>query len=319
MARRSAEISKSMKPSDTVTKDNAETSESNMCHQCQRNDKGHVVRCQNCKKKRYCFPCLYSWCSHISKENIAKKCPFCCYICKCTQCLRRGDTHMEGFSSDHMVSRDETIQCSKYIFRRLLPYMKEINDEQIAEKELEAKIFGLEFGEVKPQDAICLREESLYCDICKALIFDLHRSCSSCSSDICLTCCLEIRSGKLQACQENVSWSYINFGRDFTHGEGVADVETTNDKLIREDHVKLSSMWKAKEAGSITFYCGASDLELKRILPNDWVSNVVKKVEKTVEASKLLDLPETVMEQCPCFDSKASLGKKGACGCEECA
>jgi len=32
-----------------------------MCHQCQRNDKGRVVRCKLCKRKRYCIPCLNTW------------------------------------------------------------------------------------------------------------------------------------------------------------------------------------------------------------------------------------------------------------------
>jgi hypothetical protein len=32
-----------------------------MCHQCQRNDKGRVVRCLKCKRKRYCIPCLTKW------------------------------------------------------------------------------------------------------------------------------------------------------------------------------------------------------------------------------------------------------------------
>jgi len=32
-----------------------------MCHQCQRNDKGRVVRCTKCKRRRYCIPCLNNW------------------------------------------------------------------------------------------------------------------------------------------------------------------------------------------------------------------------------------------------------------------
>jgi hypothetical protein len=36
---------------------------SNMCHQCQRNDKGRVVRCQGCINytRRYCIPCITRW------------------------------------------------------------------------------------------------------------------------------------------------------------------------------------------------------------------------------------------------------------------
>ncbi|KAL4569413.1 hypothetical protein LXL04_025049 [Taraxacum kok-saghyz] len=35
--------------------------QSEMCHQCQRNDKGRVVRCQKCTTKRYCVPCMTRW------------------------------------------------------------------------------------------------------------------------------------------------------------------------------------------------------------------------------------------------------------------
>jgi hypothetical protein len=39
--------------------------ESLMCHQCQRNDKGRVVRCTKCKRKRYCVCCINNWYNFI--------------------------------------------------------------------------------------------------------------------------------------------------------------------------------------------------------------------------------------------------------------
>ncbi|CAA7036213.1 unnamed protein product [Microthlaspi erraticum] len=282
-------------------KGKAERVESNMCHQCQRNDNGRVVRCQNCKKKRYCIPCLSAWYPRIEEENIAKKCPFCCNICNCIRCLRL-NTRLKGINSDIKVSIDEKIQCSKYILRTLLPHVKEINEEQIAEKKIEAKILGLEFEEVDPQRANSLPDERLYCDSCKTLIFDLHRSCSSCDSDICLTCCHEIRNGKLQARQEDVSWNYINPGLGYLHGGVGYFDKKRNDRPNSKDRVKLPSMWKVKEAGSIACHCGGGDLELKHILPNDSVSDLV-----ATEANKLLDLPETVIEPCPCYDSEGHI------------
>ncbi|ESQ49270.1 hypothetical protein EUTSA_v10020080mg [Eutrema salsugineum] len=295
-------------------KDNAENSDTNTCHQCKRNDKERVVRCLKCKK-RYCTQCLTAWYPRIAEEEIVKKCPFCWNNCNCRACLRL-DTKMEGLGSDLKVSKDEQIRYSKYIVRRLLPHLKEINDEQIYEKEVEAKISGLELEEVKPQDANCHADERLYCDNCKTAIFDLHRNCSSCTSDICLTCCLEIRKGKHLTCQEEMSWNYTNRGLDYLHGDVKFDerplpawegIETTDDKLNSEDCVKHPSMWKANEAGIITCYCGAGDLELKRILPDGWVSDLVKKVEETAEASKLLDTREMVTGQCPCFNSESHI------------
>ncbi|CAN8269553.1 unnamed protein product [Cochlearia groenlandica] len=288
---------------------NVDSSVCHMCHQCQKSDR-EVVRCQNCKKKRYCGPCLKTWYPRIAEEDIAKKCPFCKYTCNCRACLRL-DTKMDGINSDLKVSKDELIRCSNYIVQKLLPHLKDINDEQISEKKVEATISGLEFEEVKPQDAECPPDERLFCDICKTAIFDLHRSCLSCSSDICLTCCIEIRKGELQACQEDISWNYIQQNLEYAHGELKEEkvVETTNDTLNSEDTLKHPSMWIAKEGGSITCHCGAGDLELRSILPNDWVGDLVKKVEKATEAGKLLDLPETVWERCPCFNSAGQIDK----------
>ncbi|KAM7523476.1 hypothetical protein LguiA_013378 [Lonicera macranthoides] len=35
--------------------------DSNTCHQCKRNDKGRVVRCLKCSRKRFCVPCMTRW------------------------------------------------------------------------------------------------------------------------------------------------------------------------------------------------------------------------------------------------------------------
>ncbi|KAJ0234069.1 Lysine-specific demethylase JMJ25 [Hirschfeldia incana] len=287
----------------------AEESESMMCHQCQRNDNGEVVRCQNCTRKRYCHKCLENWYPRIPHEDIAKKCPFCWNTCNCRACLRL-DTKMEGLKSNLEVSKDETIQCSKYILQKLLPHLKEINNEQVLEKETEAMISELEFGEVKPEDTNCQPGERLYCDSCQTAIFDLHRNCSSCGSDICIACSIEIRKGKLQACQDDVSWNYISRGFDYLHGGKEKVDKPTDDKLKQESLlaiVKSPSTWKADEVGIITCCCGEGILELKRVLPDGWVSDLVKKVEETVEANKLFGLPEIVTEKCPCFNSEGHI------------
>ncbi|XP_010508275.1 PREDICTED: lysine-specific demethylase JMJ25-like isoform X2 [Camelina sativa] len=305
--------------------------QSNLCHQCQRNDKGYVVRCHNCKTKRFCLPCLKTWYPNIPHEDVASKCPFCCGICCCRRCLRL-DNKIHGINPNLEVSKDAKIQCSKYILRWLLPHMKELVDEQLAEMEIEAKISGLKFEEVRPLDAESFPDERLYCDICKTSIFDLHRSCSACTCDICLTCCLEIRNGKAEACQEDVSWNYVNRGLEYEHGdEGkVIDQPDDDDKPIEKpdddkpvckDHMNNPSLWKANEAGIITCHCGAEGLKLKRLLPLGWVSDLLKKVEKLADASELLDLPETVLEQCPCFNSNGHIdmenGKLLKAACRE--
>ncbi|CAD5322387.1 unnamed protein product [Arabidopsis thaliana] len=242
----------------------------NMCHQCQKSDR-IVERCQTCNSKRYCHPCLDTWYPLIAKEDVAKKCMFCSSTCNCRACLRL-DTKLKGINSNLIVSEEEKSQASKFILQSLLPHLKGINDEQVAEKEVEAKIYGMKFEEVRPQDAKAFPDERLYCDICKTSIYDLHRNCKSCSFDICLSCCLEIRNGKALAY-----------------------------------HMKYPSLWKANEAGIITCCCGAGELVLKRLLPDGWISELVNRVEKTAEAGELLNLPETVLERCPCSNSDSHI------------
>lgn len=325
----------------------------NMCHQCQKSDR-IVERCQTCNSKRYCHPCLDTWYPLIAKEDVAKKCMFCSSTCNCRACLRL-DTKLKGINSNLIVSEEEKVQASKFILQSLLPHLKGINDEQVAEKEVEAKIYGLKFEEVRPQDAKAFPDERLYCDICKTSIYDLHRNCKSCSFDICLSCCLEIRNGKALACKEDVSWNYINRGLEYEHGQEGKVIEKPANKLddklkdkldgkpddkpkgkpkgrpkgkpddkpkgklkgkqddkpddkpdekpVNTDHMKYPSLWKANEAGIITCCCGAGELVLKRLLPDGWISELVNRVEKTAEAGELLNLPETVLERCPCSNS----------------
>ncbi|XP_010524259.1 PREDICTED: lysine-specific demethylase JMJ25 isoform X2 [Tarenaya hassleriana] len=278
------------------------------CHQCQRSDRKEVVRCQKCKVKRYCYACLTAWYPHSSHEDIAKACPFCCNNCNCKACLRL-DINIKGLKSDIEVSKDEKIQYSKYIILKLLPYLKEINEGQVAEMETEAKISGLKFAEVKPETADCLPNERIYCDSCRTSIFDLHRSCLNCSSDLCLTCCREIRDGKLQAGLEEMAWNYVNRGLGYLHGD-MEKTDKSGEKIEMansKDGVKHPSGWKANTDGSISCHCGASVLKLKCIFADGWVSELLNGAEKIAETSKHLDSPMSSMERCPCFNSEGHI------------
>lgn len=44
-------------------------SDSNTCHQCKRNDKGRVVRCLKCERKRFCVPCMTRWYYYTLKHT----------------------------------------------------------------------------------------------------------------------------------------------------------------------------------------------------------------------------------------------------------
>ncbi|KAL5716737.1 hypothetical protein ACHQM5_009864 [Ranunculus cassubicifolius] len=72
-----------------------------MCHQCQRNDRGDVVRCTKCLTKRFCLPCL-RWYPRLSHEQVAESCPVCRGYCNCKNCLR---AHAKNCKCDDDICR----------------------------------------------------------------------------------------------------------------------------------------------------------------------------------------------------------------------
>ncbi|XP_021314768.1 lysine-specific demethylase JMJ25 isoform X4 [Sorghum bicolor] len=207
-------------------KKRSKAEDSNMCHQCQRNDNGRVVRCQGCvkekRKYRYCVKCINRWYPHLSEDDFANNCPVCQKNCNCKACLRgditrtnakvvkkKGRTkkknrtnskdkkksqiiNTEGYS----VSEQDKIQFSMRIVRFLLPWLKEFHQEQMQEKSAEAATkVGIDAGKLEVPLTICGKNERIYCDNCRTSIVDFHRTCNKCNYDLCLRCCRELRRG----------------------------------------------------------------------------------------------------------------------------
>ncbi|WJX21577.1 hypothetical protein P8452_10988 [Trifolium repens] len=158
--------------------------ESLMCHQCQRNDKGRVVRCTKCKRKRYCVCCINNWYPHLKEDEIAKACPVCCGNCNCKACLRSTTLIKAIKRNNTETNKDHEVELSKYMLKELLPYLRRLDKEQMVEKEIEAKRQGLSLSELKIEVADCPKNERVYCNNCKTSIFDYHRSCTKCPFDV---------------------------------------------------------------------------------------------------------------------------------------
>nr|GEZ23371.1 JmjC domain-containing protein [Tanacetum cinerariifolium] len=104
--------------------------ESVMCHQCQRNDKGDVVRCTKCKTKRYCYPCMDTWYPKMTHEMFAECCPVCQDNYNCKSCLRDVLPKVKE-KVNFKPSADQKIQYSIYNMHVLLPILKRLNEEHI--------------------------------------------------------------------------------------------------------------------------------------------------------------------------------------------
>ncbi|GAB2285006.1 hypothetical protein Dimus_019461 [Dionaea muscipula] len=195
---------------------------SNMCHQCQRNDKGRVVRCTKCITKRYCIPCITKWYPDLSEEAIAEACPVCCYNCNCKSCMRmefdRLKKKLEEQADTLNISEDDQIRLNLFLLQAILPFLELLNEEQLKEKELEATIQGLQLSALQVKNIECPIDERMHCKYCKTSIADFHRSCPLCSYDLCLTCCREIREGHPQGGAKEVVMDYVDRGLDYLYG-----------------------------------------------------------------------------------------------------
>ncbi|KAL7163015.1 hypothetical protein ACSBR2_039170 [Camellia fascicularis] len=154
----------------------------------------------------------------MMEEAIAEACPFCRGNCNCKACLRldRCDDNLNN--SEWNISYDDRIRHGKHLLHALLPFLKQLNQEQLMEKEIEAKVQGLSLAAIKLQKAYYNYDERVCCTYCKTFIVDFHRSCPNCSYLLCLTCCREIRDGHLPGGGKEIIFRYIDNGRSYLHG-----------------------------------------------------------------------------------------------------
>ncbi|KAL3627419.1 hypothetical protein CASFOL_028782 [Castilleja foliolosa] len=275
----------------SVTKDiKVNEQECVKCHQCRRSDRRIFVPCSECKDKFYCIHCIKNWYPGLSEEDVSEVCPFCRKICNCNLCLHSTSIVK---TSKRDIDDDEKIRHLQYLISQALPHLQSIHQEQIVGIEMESEIQGVvprSSIEVKP--AVCYTDERVYCNHCSTSIIDLHRSCPNCSYELCLSCSQEIYANKIPGGPEKAICYYMDKGYDYMHGGDPSPqpIHAENDNnnnnnsnvpfewVIKDGRVVCPS----KEMGG----CGSCALELKRLLPEDWISDLVKRAEKTVTKCK---------------------------------
>ncbi|CAI0452165.1 unnamed protein product [Linum tenue] len=285
-----------------------------MCHQCKRNDKGGVVRCSKCKTKRYCFPCLSNWYPKLTHEEVAAACPFCCNNCNCKACLRR-DLQAEELRSllKLELTVDESRRHAEFILQSILPFLKQIDEEQLMERKIDAGILGVPIEDLYAEKAEwSANERIIYCDICKTTIFDYHRHCLECESNICLSCCREIRDDNLRGNVASVDIKYIDRGFDYLHG-CACDVSTRRNarhvivpgEVCSEEPLapKPKTSWKANSDGTIACACGSGTLKLQTLFSGNWVSKLVERADSVVKGLEIDLARPSSSGQCACCNS----------------
>ncbi|ANM60276.1 Transcription factor jumonji (jmjC) domain-containing protein [Arabidopsis thaliana] len=278
-----------------------------ICHQCSKGERRYLFICTFCEVRLYCFPCIKKWYPHLSTDDILEKCPFCRGTCNCCTCL-----HSSGLieTSKRKLDKYERFYHLRFLIVAMLPFLKKLCKAQDQEIETEAKVQDSMASQVDISESLCSNEERVFCNHCATSIVDLHRSCPKCSYELCLNCCQEIRGGWLSDRPEcQLQFEYR--GTRYIHGEAAEPSSSS----VSEDETKTPSIkWNADENGSIRCApkelggCGDSVLELKRILPVTWMSDLEQKAE-TFLASYSIKPP---MSYCRCSSDMSSMKRKAA-------
>ncbi|MCL7032511.1 hypothetical protein MKW94_020293 [Papaver nudicaule] len=253
------------------------------CHQCNRNDRRIVVPCGNCRQSFYCIQCIKHWYPEISEAEIAESCPLCRGKCNCNICLIK---HGDFKSTQGDVIKPKKIQHAQYLVRSLLPFLKQIHEEQSLEMEIEAGIRGISSADIQLTEAPFYSDERVYCNNCATSIVDLHRSCPKCTYELCLSCCREIREGNLLGGADEVSYNYLFRGFEYMHGGDPLPDSFDVDVKRCMDKVETFTKWYAHDDGAIPCPpkemggCGNPILELKRIWPSSWIPDLEIKAEE---------------------------------------
>ncbi|KAL0398828.1 UNVERIFIED_CONTAM: Lysine-specific demethylase [Sesamum radiatum] len=263
--------------------------ESVKCHQCWRVDRRVVVPCRMCKDKVYCIQCIKQWYPLLSEEEVSEVCPYCRGNCNCNLCLHSASMLK---TSKRDISDDEKIRHLYYLISKLFPYLEHIHQEQIEEIEMESTIQGVPSSSVEVKHAVCYNDERVYCNHCQTSIVDLHWSCPNCSYELCLSCSREIRGGQLPGGSSKPIPRYVDRGSDYMHGGDPLPESCRTGILDRMSGMPAkwvvndgSVVCPPKEMGG----CGSCKLELKRLLPEHWISDLKERAGKIMSRCKTID------------------------------
>ncbi|XP_047320476.1 lysine-specific demethylase JMJ25-like [Impatiens glandulifera] len=252
-----------------------------MCHQCKRFDRKLVIPCTNCEQIMYCTYCVKKWYRDLNEIDVSERCPVCRGNCNCNFCLQSSGLIQ---TSKRDLSREEKIHHLHYLIKLLIPHLKQINEEQNLEIEIESIIQEVSPASVNIQKTSCRNDERIFCNNCSTSIVDLHRSCLSCSYELCITCCLEIRKGVRFGVDQRISDQYKDRGPDYFHGGDPIPEDISGLKTLEEHIGESFTKWTANDDMSIS--CapkalgGCEDtcaLKLKHILPKYWILDLITK------------------------------------------
>ncbi|CAL4917856.1 unnamed protein product [Urochloa decumbens] len=264
--------------------------------------------------KRFCVPCIQRWYPDLSEGDFAAKCPYCRQNCNCKACLRMLRGVEEAPRKEITVENHVRYAC--HVVRLLLPWLRKLQQEQMKEKELEAKIKGVLVNEVKLEEVECSLDERVYCNKCRTSIVDFHRRCECCLYDLCLACCWELRKGEVPGGEEVKRERYECRGKDYVFGAipySRMHKKSPNSMADSEDPNNAMMLWKAKNDGSIPCPpkelggCGGSVLNLNSLFPEKFLSELEERADKIARTEIFAKAIVEKGDRCPCWDHSGKI------------
>lgn len=141
---------------------------------------------------------------------------------------------------------------------------------------------------------------------------DLHRSCSKCSYDLCLSCCQEIRKGNLPGHMGPATAKYNKRGGAYVQICRPISGTIRCSVPTKSAPIGSTQRWKPNGNGGIPCPpsglggCANHNLDIKCIFPSKWMSELEEIAEETACSYDLPEVSDPSI-QCPfCF----SIGRK---------
>ncbi|GLT83064.1 hypothetical protein SLE2022_013760 [Rubroshorea leprosula] len=274
------------------------------CHWCRKGSGQSLIECSNCGQQFFCLDCVKER-YPLTQEEVKSACPVCRETCGCKACSvnQRSTSECKDFLRDK--NRVYRVLNLHYLTCMLLPVLKQINQEQSIELEIEAKIKGTNPSDVHIQIVEFGGYNRCCCNNCKTSIVDFHRSCPKCSYNLCLSCCREFFQGSLAGSVKALFCKCQNRRKACMPGVRLSDrISTSTYKQNKYSKYFGSSSflasWKAPDVGFQIFCppsnvggCGNGLLDLRCLFPLRWTKELEISAEEIVGTYELPEASET--------------------------
>ncbi|XP_022716006.1 lysine-specific demethylase JMJ25 isoform X2 [Durio zibethinus] len=288
------------------------------CHWCRKSGVRSLIKCSSCRQQFFCLDCIKEQ-YFVKQEEVKITCPVCRGTCGCKACSvsQHRDTECKEFLRDK--NKVDKVLHFHYLICMLLPVLKQINQDQGDEIEVEAKVKGQKLCDIQVQPTE-FRGNKEYCCNCKNFILDFHRSCPKCSYNLCLSCCRDIFQGSLVGSIKKLNCKCPNRRKSSFPGIRLSDkksVRISKQKYDSRHFDSSASLHSLKAPDGIVPIscpprkfggCGDGFLDLRCILPLRWFKELEISAEEIVGSYELPEAFDTFSfcSLCPGTDYEAN-------------